>query len=336
MVARAIDGPPSRRGEAGRDRGARPRGPLPGPSCHARRPRRHPALRDDDSRRLDARRGGNPPRRDRFGQAARGPGSSLSATIGTRSSGASTPSRSLPTCRAAAEAMSAVHGDLALAQDGDADRLGVLDASGGFVSPHRILALLLLHAFRRRGLSGGIARTFSTSLLIDRVAAALGAPLHETAIGFKYIAELMNRGEAVAGGEESGGYAFALHLPERDGVFNALLLIESLALAGRDLEARSSDLAWSSALSPTAGATSTFPSPSSASILEDVRREPPRDVAGERGDGSPRPGRRQVLLRRPGLAPAPPLRHGADDPPLLRARGRLSGREESSMRQSLA
>ena len=64
---------------------------------------------------------------------------------------------------------------LAVATDGDADRLGVLDRRGAFVSPHRILALLFLHAFRRRGLSGGIAKTFSTSLLIDRIASALSA-----------------------------------------------------------------------------------------------------------------------------------------------------------------
>ena len=132
--------------------------------------------------------------------------------------------------------------DLAVAQDGDADRLGALDRTGAFVSPHRVLALLLLHAFRRRGLSGGIARTFSTSLLIDRVARGLGAKLYETPIGFKYVAELMNRGEAAAGGEESGGYAFADHLPERDGVFNALLLIESLTLGAADLGRALEDL----------------------------------------------------------------------------------------------
>ena len=125
--------------------------------------------------------------------------------------------------------------DLAVAQDGDADRLGVLDAAGGFVSPHQILALLLLHVFRNRGLRGGIAKTFSTSFLIDRIADRLGVPLIETGIGFKYVAELMNRGEAVAGGEESGGYAFAFHLPERDGVLSALLLVESLARTGRTL-----------------------------------------------------------------------------------------------------
>jgi phosphomannomutase len=138
---------------------------------------------------------------------------------------------------ATADVVAAERAGLAVATDGDADRLGVLDRSGRFVSPHRVLALLLLHAFRARGLRGGIAKTFSTSLLIDRVAAALGSPLFETGIGFKYVAELMNRGDAVAGGEESGGYAFAFHLPERDGVFNALLLIESLAVRGKGLEA---------------------------------------------------------------------------------------------------
>ena len=122
--------------------------------------------------------------------------------------------------------------DLCVAQDGDADRLGVLDAQGRFVSPHQVLALLLLHVFRNRGEKGGIAKTFSTSFQIDRIARALGAPLIETGIGFKYVAELMNRGEAVAGGEESGGYAFAFHLPERDGVLSALLLVESLANDG--------------------------------------------------------------------------------------------------------
>ena len=144
---------------------------------------------------------------------------------------------------AAAQRVAAERADLAVATDGDADRLGVLDGRGRFVSPHRVLALLLLHAFRRRGLAGGIAKTFSTSLLIDRVAAALHSPLIETPIGFKYIAERMTRGEAVAGGEESGGYAFAFHLPERDGVLNALLLLESLALAGQDLAAALDGLA---------------------------------------------------------------------------------------------
>ncbi|HTR02722.1 MAG TPA: phosphoglucomutase/phosphomannomutase family protein [Thermoanaerobaculia bacterium] len=144
---------------------------------------------------------------------------------------------------AAADRVRAGGFDFAVAQDGDADRLGVLDAQGRFVSPHQVLALLLLHVFRRRGARGGIAKTFSTSFQVDRIARALGAPLIETGIGFKYVAELMNRGQAVAGGEESGGYAFAFHLPERDGVLSALLLAESLALSGKSLAQALDDLA---------------------------------------------------------------------------------------------
>ena len=169
---------------------------------------------------------------------------------------------------------------LAVAQDGDADRLGVLDRKGRFVSPHRILALLLLHAYRRRGLTGGIAKTFSTSLLIDRVAAKLGVPLHETAIGFKYVAELMNRGQAQAGGEESGGYAFSFHLPERDGVLNALLLIESLALSGRDLDEALADLAAEFGEFAYGRRDVYLPLPVIESFVRHVRDEPPAAVSG--------------------------------------------------------
>jgi phosphomannomutase len=171
--------------------------------------------------------------------------------------------------------------DLAVAQDGDADRLGVLDRRGDFVSPHRVLALLILHAFRRRGLSGGIAKTFSTSILIDRVAAGLGVPLIETPIGFKYVADLMNRGEAGAGGEESGGYAFAFHLPERDGVFNGLLLLESLAQSGRDLDGALADLAREFGSFAYGRRDVLLPVPVVSAYLEDVRTESPHEVGGE-------------------------------------------------------
>jgi phosphomannomutase len=171
--------------------------------------------------------------------------------------------------------------DLAVAQDGDADRLGALDRTGAFVSPHRVLALLLLHAFRRRGLSGGIARTFSTSLLIDRVARVLGAKLYETPIGFKYVAELMNRGEASAGGEESGGYAFADHLPERDGVFNALLLIESLTLGDGDLGRALDDLASEFGAFAYGRKDVYLAVPVIREYLVKVALAPSREIAGE-------------------------------------------------------
>ncbi len=181
---------------------------------------------------------------------------------------------------AAAEHLLTQGCDLAVAQDGDADRLGVLDRRGHFVSPHRVLALLLLHAFRRRGLSGGIAKTFSTSLLIDRVAARLSAGLQETPIGFKYVAELMNRGEAAAGGEESGGYAFAFHLPERDGVMSALLLIESLALAGCDLDGALGELRAEFGELAYGRRDVYLPIGIIGEFLEEVKTAPPREIAG--------------------------------------------------------
>ena len=170
--------------------------------------------------------------------------------------------------------------DLAVAHDGDADRLGVLDRRGDFVSPHRVLALLLLHGYRRRKLSGGIAKTFSTSLLIDRVAKKLGVPLFETPIGFKHVAELMNEGVASAGGEESGGYAFAFHLPERDGVFNALLLLESLAQEGVDLDGALGALEAEFGSFAYGRRDVYLPVPVIAAYLASVESDPPAEVAG--------------------------------------------------------
>lgn len=171
--------------------------------------------------------------------------------------------------------------DLCVAQDGDADRLGVLDAQGRFVSPHQVLALLLLHVFRNRGLRGGIAKTFSTSFQIDRIARALGAPLIETGIGFKYVAERMNRGEAVAGGEESGGYAFGFHLPERDGVLSALLLVESLAVSGRDLGQALEALAAEFGRFEYGRRDVSLPVAVIRRYIDAVKAFPPRAMAGE-------------------------------------------------------
>ena len=127
--------------------------------------------------------------------------------------------------------------DVVLASDGDGDRLGVLDPAGVFVTPHRILALLAESLTVRGRISGGIAKTFSTSLLLDRVAARLGVPLHVTPIGFKYIAEKMMSGEVAIGGEESGGLGVSFYLPERDGVLSALLVLEAIAHSGGSFDA---------------------------------------------------------------------------------------------------
>jgi len=125
--------------------------------------------------------------------------------------------------------------DLAICNDGDADRLGVLDERGGFVSPHKIISLLALYLGREKGLSGDIVKTFSTTRLIERVAKALGAGFHETAIGFKYVADLMLSRDILIGGEESGGIGFGHFIPERDGILSGLLVAECVAHFGAPL-----------------------------------------------------------------------------------------------------
>ena len=126
--------------------------------------------------------------------------------------------------------------DVVLASDGDGDRLGVLDSGGRFVTPHRVLALLAESLTIRGRIRGGIAKTFSTSLLLDRVASRLGVPLHVTPVGFKHIAAKMISGEVAIGGEESGGLGVSFHLPERDGILSALLVLEAIAHSGGTLE----------------------------------------------------------------------------------------------------
>src|SRR5207237_5326422 len=125
--------------------------------------------------------------------------------------------------------------DVALCNGGDADRLGVLDERGDFVSPHKVISLLALYLVREKKMIGDIVKTFSTTRLIERVAKSLGATLHETPIGFKYVADLMLTRNILIGGEESGGIGFGRFLPERDGVLSGLLVAECVAHFGLPL-----------------------------------------------------------------------------------------------------
>jgi len=115
------------------------------------------------------------------------------------------------------------------ALDGDADRLGAIDRGGMFVDSHRIFAILLEYLVEQRGWRGEVAKTFSTTKMVDRIAARHGLRVHETPIGFKYICDLMLERDILIGGEESGGIGIRGHLPERDGILNSLLLAEVMA-----------------------------------------------------------------------------------------------------------
>jgi len=125
--------------------------------------------------------------------------------------------------------------DAGLALDGDADRIGAIDRDGTFVTPHQIFSILLWHLAGTRNLTGDVAKTFSTTKMIDKIAAKFGRKVWETPIGFKYICDRMLEGDIVVGGEESGGIGTKLYLPERDATVSALLLAEVMAWHGKRL-----------------------------------------------------------------------------------------------------
>jgi phosphomannomutase len=120
-----------------------------------------------------------------------------------------------------------------LATDGDADRVGAVNELGETMTMHEVVPLLLLHLARRRGMTGGVVRTFSQSVLTKRIAAAHNLKLYETPIGFKYVADLMLREDILVGAEESGGVGVKGHIPERDGILNSLLFLEAVIAAGK-------------------------------------------------------------------------------------------------------
>jgi phosphomannomutase len=125
--------------------------------------------------------------------------------------------------------------DAGLAFDGDGDRIGAMDRDGAFITPHQIFSLLFWHLAGTRKLDGDVAKTFSTTKMIDKIAAKLGRKVWETPIGFKYICDRMLEGNILLGGEESGGIGTKLYLPERDATVSALLLAEVMAWHGKRL-----------------------------------------------------------------------------------------------------
>ncbi len=119
--------------------------------------------------------------------------------------------------------------------DGDGDRIGAMDRDGTFITPHQIFSILLWHLAGTRKIPGDVAKTFSATKLVDKIAAKYGRKLYETPIGFKYICELMLERDILLGGEESGGIGTKLHLPERDATVTSLLLAEVMAWHGKTL-----------------------------------------------------------------------------------------------------
>ena len=134
-----------------------------------------------------------------------------------------------PHVAALREAIRAGGYDAGFAADGDGDRIGAMHSDGTFITPHQIFSILFWHLAGTRQISGDLAKTFSTTKLLDKIASHFGRRVHEVPVGFKYICEVMLEGNILLGGEESGGIGTKLYLPERDATVSALLLAEVMA-----------------------------------------------------------------------------------------------------------
>lgn len=131
------------------------------------------------------------------------------------------------------EAVPRLGAQLGLATDGDADRIGIVDEHGNFVNQLWVFGLLALYALEVRGQRGPLVKSLSTTSMIDRLGELYGVPVYETAVGFKYIGPKMIETGAIIGGEESGGFGFKGHIPERDGILAGLFIADMVVRLGR-------------------------------------------------------------------------------------------------------
>jgi alpha-D-glucose phosphate-specific phosphoglucomutase len=123
--------------------------------------------------------------------------------------------------------------DVGLATDGDADRIGVIDEKGQFLTQLQVFALLCLYLLEVRGGRGALVRTLTSTTMIDRLGEIYKLPVHEVPVGFKYVAPVMIAENALIGGEESGGYGFRGHMPERDGILAGIYFLDFMLQTGK-------------------------------------------------------------------------------------------------------
>jgi alpha-D-glucose phosphate-specific phosphoglucomutase len=123
--------------------------------------------------------------------------------------------------------------DVGLATDGDADRIGIIDEKGVFLTPLQVFALLCLYLLEVRGERGAIVKAITTTTMLDRLGEIFNVPVYETPVGFKYVAEEMITTNALVGGEESGGYGFRGHVLERDGILAGLYFLDLMLKTGK-------------------------------------------------------------------------------------------------------
>ena len=140
------------------------------------------------------------------------------------------------------EKMKATGAQIGIATDGDADRFGIVDADGTFIQPNYVIAVLFDYLVETRGWKNGVAKSVTTTNMINALAEHHGVELHETPVGFKYIGELIKADRIAIGGEESAGLSIRYHVPEKDGILAGLLCCEAAARRKKSLQSQIQEL----------------------------------------------------------------------------------------------
>ncbi|MBA7663315.1 Phosphoglucosamine mutase [subsurface metagenome] len=170
--------------------------------------------------------------------------------------------------------------DVGLATDGDADRLGIMDEKGRFLTTLQVFALLCLYLLEVRGERGSIVKTITTTSMVYRLAEIFDVPVRETSVGFKYVAPIMMAENVLIGGEESGGFGFHGHAPERDGILAALYFLDLMVKTGKT-PSQLIDYLYSKVGSHHFNRVDIeFPEPERQAIIERLKQHPPEEIDG--------------------------------------------------------
>lgn len=164
--------------------------------------------------------------------------------------------------------------------DGDADRIGIVAENGDFVNQLQVYALLAYYLLEVQAERGAIVKTLSTTSMLEKLGEAYGVPVYETGVGFKYVAPKMIETDAMIGGEESGGYAFRNHIPERDGLLAGLMFLDLMVQTGRTPTQLIEDLYARVGGHYYDRVDVHYPAERRAEILERVRTARPETLSG--------------------------------------------------------
>lgn len=174
--------------------------------------------------------------------------------------------------------------DAGIAVDGDADRVGLVDEKGKFINQLLVYGLLIMYLLEKRGWRGPIVKSVSTTSMANRLGEKYGVQVIETPVGFKYIGPQMREHDAMIGGEESGGYAFRGHIPERDGVLAGLFLLDMVLAYGQPLSQIVQHLQEVAGPGYYDRIDARFPEERRSEILDRFQGEHPSEIAGHRVD----------------------------------------------------